>query len=156
RARSLNERTLICDCTAVIVFAAFFIEANLNHIIESSKKSAEMKRFLNVRYPGLQDKLGWFYNNFVARLKATNRRDMYDFGIEGKLRKKFPGFEKIYEFRNSISHGVIDRNLANLQDAESLRLQAKMIVDELFRISARSGFSISRSITYEVAINSTD
>jgi hypothetical protein len=156
RAENGDERTMTCNCTVVIVFAAFFIEANLNHIVETMKKTKEMSRFLGNPYSGLQDKLAWFYNCYVARSKAAGRRQMYQNGIERKLRRKFPGFNEIYMFRNNISHGVIDRRIANINDAKRLRMKAKSIVDELFKIVARVGYEIPRSVTYEVAITSND
>ena len=61
RASQRNPETLICDCTVVTLFASFFIEANLNYIIEKLNMKKEMIKFLNNnQYPGLQDKLGWF------------------------------------------------------------------------------------------------
>jgi len=94
-----------------------------------------MNRFLNNQYAGLQDKLAWFYNSFIARPKAATKRQMYYNQIVRKLRRKFPGFGEIYEFRNNISYGVIDPHTANLQDSERLRQRAKSIEDELFRIA---------------------
>ena len=154
RATNDGDRTLICNCTVVVVFAAFFIEANLNHIVEDMGKTDEMIRFLGSPYAGLQHKLAWFYNRFVAKSKAATKREMYDNGIERKLRRKFPGFDEIYNFRNNISHGIIDRSTANLNDAKRLRASAKTIVENLFKISAKAGYEIPRSITYEVAITS--
>ena len=154
RATNDGERTMVCNCTIVVVFAAFFIEANLNHILEEMGRGDEMFRFLGNRNAGLQHKLAWFYNCFVAKSPAATKREMYDNGIEKKLRRKFPGFDEIYNFRNNISHGVIDRDTANLDDAKRLRANAKTIVDNLFKISAKSGYDIPRSITYEVAITS--
>src|SRR5262245_43722618 len=66
RAKNGDERTMLCNCTVVVVFAAFFIEANLNHIVEEMGKTNEMLQFLGNRNAGLQHKLAWFYNNFVA------------------------------------------------------------------------------------------
>lgn len=116
-------------------------------------KDREMHAFMG-RHPGLQNKLAWFYNNYVAKTKAINKTQLFDSGIESKLRKKFPGYDKIYQFRNNISHGVIDRSLANLDDAKKLRMQAKVIVDELFKIAEKADYHIPRTITYEVAISS--
>ena len=67
-----NKETLICDCTVVILFAGFFIESNLNYIVEEINMKQNMTKFLNMKYPGIQDKLGWYYNEFVARSKAFN------------------------------------------------------------------------------------
>jgi hypothetical protein len=154
RAKSGDERTMICNCTVVVVFAAFFIEANLNHIVDKMDKNDEMFQFLGNPNAGLQHKLAWFYNRFVARPKAVNKRQMYSNGIERKLRRRFPGFYEIYNFRNNISHGIINRGTANINDAKRLRIRAKEIVDELFRISAKVGYDVPRSVTYEVAIKS--
>ena len=38
RAKGGDERTMITNCTIVIVFASFFIEANLNRIIRPLAK----------------------------------------------------------------------------------------------------------------------
>jgi len=135
RARNDSDRTRICNCTVVVVFAAFFIESNLNLIVDAMGKTSEMNRFLKNPYAGLQDKLAWFYNSFIARPKAATKRQMYYNQIVRKLRRKFPGFGEIYEFRNNISYGVIDPHTANLQDSERLRRRAKSIEDELFRIA---------------------
>jgi hypothetical protein len=157
RAKLGDERTMVCNCTIVILFAGFFIEANLNHIIDNMSKKEEMIRFLgNNLFPGLQGKLGWFYNQYVARDKARNNTEMYNNGISLKLSRKFPGFNKIYEFRNSVSHGVIRKSYANLEHAKVLRRQSKAIVDELFKIAGKAGFDISRVVTYEMAISSEE
>ena len=152
RAKGGDERTMLCNCTVVVVFAAFFIEANLNHIIDEMGKTDEMFQFLGNRNAGLQHKLAWFYNHVVARQRAATKREMYQNGIEIKLRRKFPGFDEIYNFRNNISHGIIDRNTANLDDAKRLRVNAKAIVDALFKTATKAGYEIPRSITYEFAI----
>jgi hypothetical protein len=34
RAIQNNPETIICDCSVVTLFAGFFIEANLNYIVE--------------------------------------------------------------------------------------------------------------------------
>lgn len=151
RAKDCDESTMLCNCTVVIVFAAFYIEANLNHIIQMMNRTKEMEKFCGNKYPGLQDKLAWFYNCYVSRLKACNKRLLYFSGIKRKLRNTFPGFNKIYNFRNNISHGHIDRSIANSVDAEKIRNQAKDIVNEIFKIAAKAGHDIPRTITYEDA-----
>lgn len=152
RAEKADEHTKISDCTVAIVFASFFIEANLNQIVEVLGKKQEMISFLNIKRPGLQDKLAWFYNEYVAKPKLNSRseglKELYT-----KLRVEFPGFDEIYEFRNKISHGNIDVQIANLADAETLRVQAKSIVNELFKIAEQAtGQEIRRAITYGDAI----
>lgn len=94
RAIRNNKETLVCDCTVVILFAAFFMEANLNHIIAKLNKSEEVKKFFKNNHPGLQDKLGWFYNEFIEKSQVENSRQLYDKGIVKKIRERFPGFEK--------------------------------------------------------------
>lgn len=154
RAKNGDERTILCNCTVVIVFAAFYIEANLNHIIRTMNKTKEMKTFLKNKHPGIQDKLAWFYNCFVAWSFASDKKQLYAKGIKQKLRKKFPGLNRIYKFRNDISHGKIDRSIANSVDTEKIRNQTKEIVDELFKIATKAGgHEIPRTITYMEAIS---
>ena len=149
RAENGDERTMICNCTIVIVFACFFIEANLNHIIDIMNKTEDMKQFLHKRDPGLQGKLAWFYNCYDRVPKTCDKKKLYE-----ELRTRFPGFNEINQFRNDISHGKIVRS--NLDNAESLRKKAKAIVDELFKIAEQADCKISRPITYETAITSCD
>ena len=153
RAKMGNESNKILDCTVALVFAGFFIEANLNQIIEVLGKRQEMIAFLNNNHPGLQDKLAWFYKSYIAELKFGSKKDeMKD--LYGKLRVKFPGFEEIYKFRNDISHGNIDSSVANLVNTEKLRVRAKSIVDELFSIAEQStGQTIPRTVTHDDAIS---
>ena len=152
RVISGNKQTKLTDCTVVILFASFFIEANLNYIVEETSLYPEMRNFLNKRYPGIQDKLGWYYNRFVARSKANNRNQLYRNGIKRKIRRKFPGFASLYKFRNDISHGVINQTANSLSETLQLRSQAKEIVASLFEISERNGYSVDRIITYDDAI----
>jgi hypothetical protein len=153
RAIEGNSNTLICDCTVLILFAGFFIEANLNYIVEELHMSGQMKSFLNNKaYPGLQDKLAWFYNKYIARSKATTKKQLFDGGIEQKLRRQYPGFSKLYRFRNDISHGVINSSAKSLKEALQLRQQAKDIVDDLYDVASRAGHDFPRSVTYSEAI----
>ncbi|MEN8173125.1 MAG: hypothetical protein ABFS03_09630 [Chloroflexota bacterium] len=154
RAISDNQETLICDCTIVVLFAGFFLESNLNYIIEKMKLESEMKDFLKKKYPGMQDKLYWYYNSFVARAKAKNREQLFSMNIKRKIRKKFPGFANLYRFRNDLSHGVINQSAISLTESLLLRNQAKEIVNELFRIASKNGYSVPRDVSYFEAINS--
>ncbi len=49
-----NKETLICDCTVVILFAGFFIESNINYIVEEinmKQKNREIKlRILSLNF----------------------------------------------------------------------------------------------------------
>jgi len=155
RAETGDRRASICNCTVLIVFAAFFLEANLNHVIRSMGKREEMRNFLKIKkrkaQPGLQDKLAWFYNAYIARSKTTNKKELYR-----RMRRKWRGFNQLYEFRNKVAHGEVDRSMANLGDAKRLRALAKAIVTELFTIAAREGHDIPRGVTYEAAITASD
>jgi hypothetical protein len=152
RAEMSNYKpTLTCDCIVMIVFAGYFIEANLNYIIKRIGKEKEVKDVLG-DYAGLQDKLAWFYNTFIARppqktLNRSAKKILYS-----KLRRKFPGFGQIYRFRNKISHGRVS-SLVDLDYAKRLRIQAKDIVDNLFQIVISKGYKISRNKNYREAIN---
>jgi hypothetical protein len=149
---SIPEST-ICDCTVVTLFASFFIEANLNYIIEKLHMKKEMVKFLNNnRYPGVQDKLAWFYNKFIAKVKSKTKNELFDKGIKSKLRRRYPGFATLYRFRNDLSHGVINDTARSLPKVVELRQQAKVIVDDLFDVVTRAGYRISRDVTYQRAI----
>jgi hypothetical protein len=150
QAETADERTIISHCTVLIVFAAIYIEANLNHIIEKMGSVYEMMEYYGYGI-GLRDKLTWFYGKFCAEQYWKSRHEVYE-----ELIARFPGFDEIYSFRNSVSHGVIDRSLANLEDAKKMRFQAKAIVDDLFDIANQAGFEIPRGIDYEAAIACED
>jgi hypothetical protein len=152
RALVEGPQTQICNCTVVILFAGFYVEANLNHIAEELKLRHSMKSFLNQRHAGLQDKLAWFYNEFVARKKAPNRAALFRGGITKKLRRRFPGFAKLYRFRNDLSHGVVNKSARSLTEAQQLRQQAKDLVANLFDILEKHGQIVSRDMTYYEAI----
>ena len=92
RALAGNLRTQECDCAVVIVFAGFYLEADLNDLIHRLRRENDMRAFLRRRHPGLQDKLAWFYNEYVARSKAQNRDELFKRGVEQKLRRRFQGF----------------------------------------------------------------
>lgn len=132
RAKGGDERTMITNCTIIIVLASFFTEANLNHIINEIKKDGDLHSFMG-RHPGLQDKLAWFYNNDVAKSKADNKRQLFNNGIVKKLKRIFPGYDKIYQFRNNISHSVIDRSIANLEDAKNFECKLRLLLMNYIR-----------------------
>jgi len=153
RALGGNKATQLTDCTIVILFAGFFIEANLNYIIEELGERKSMEEFLSMRHPGLQDKLGWFYNRHVAKAKAANRKQLYARGIAGKLRRRFPGFATLHRFRNDLSHGVLNKTAFSIQSTVNLRVQAKAIVDQLFEIAEATAAVVQRDTTYHEAIS---
>jgi hypothetical protein len=102
----------------------------------------------------MQDKLGWFYNKFISKTKATNWKDLYDNSIEKKLKRKFPGFSNLYRFRNNISHGEINKSAKSIVTAQRLRKQAKDLVTKIYEISIKKGYTVPRLVTYEDAIAS--
>ena len=155
--RAINEGpdALICNCTVVVLFAGFFVESNLNHIIQRLGKGSSLATFAGgKKYPGLQDKLAWFYNEFVARVPRPDVRTANRYGIGKAVRRRFPGFAGLYRFRNDISHGVINKTGRSLVKAQQLRQQATEIVAELFEILERRGHRIPRTTTYWQAITS--
>jgi hypothetical protein len=155
RAVHEGPDTLICNCTVVVLFAGFYVEASLNHIIHTLRLSGRLRAFANGnKYPGLQDKLAWFYNDFIARAPVSDLRTARSRGIHRKVRSRFPGFAQLYRFRNNIAHGVINRSGRSLSEAERLRQQAKGIVSELFAVLEVRGHRIRRATTYFQAIQS--
>jgi hypothetical protein len=155
RALSGDPRTRLCDCTVVILFAGFFVEANLNEIVQRLGRKRDMLAFLQRPYPGLQDKLAWFYNEYVARAKARNRTELYRRGIGRKLRKRFPGFAELYRFRNDLAHGVVNSSAKSLQTTQQVRQHAKDLVQSLFGIAAAHGYALQPSTDYYKAIGLT-
>ena len=129
RLRSGEKQTRISNCAVVIVF------------------------FLNgQKYPGLRDKLAWFYNEFVARKRSHHADKPFKKRIGASLRRKYPGFSAIHRFRNNLSHGRIDLSKATPAHAEVLRRQAKGIVESLYRTLEENGHPVRRTVWYNVAI----
>jgi hypothetical protein len=162
RAENGDQSTEITNCMVLILFAGFFIEENLNVIIKEMKKETEMKSFLGSKrgpktYPGLLDKIAWFYNSYIASQKAASKTELFKKDSKGeslilkKLELEFPGIKEIHDFRNKVAHGKI--RTTNLANADKLRKQAKSIVDDLFKIAEHNGYPIMRNITYKAAIN---
>jgi hypothetical protein len=157
RAERGDKSTQITNCVVVILFAGFFIEENLNIILKEMRKSNEMASFLGKKYPGLLEKIAWYYNHWAAASKASTKKELFAKDTNDKLlilstlENRFPGIQEIYEFRNKVAHGEISR-IANFENAVRLRKQAKSIVNELFKIAAKANYDIPRNITYNVAI----
>ena len=152
RLRFEGPDTQLCNSTVVILFAGFYVEANLNHIIEQLGAAGRLKTFSQKRHPGLQDKMAWFYNEFIARAKEPDLRHLYKRGVAPKLRRRFKGFAKLYRFRNDLSHGIVNKSARSVQETLQLRQQAKDIADELFAILQRRGHTVPRDINYYEAI----
>jgi hypothetical protein len=152
RAAQGRRDTLVSDATVMILFAGFYIEATLNYMAEATGNAQAMANFLEKPYPGLQDKLGWFYNTFVATKKASNRRQLYQRKIEAKLRRRYPGFAELYKFRNDISHGQVNKCAGSMPTASRLRNSAKHIVAALYQATSKAGYHVPRIMTYQEAI----
>jgi len=136
----------------MVLFAGFYVEANLNYVVAQLGRTKDMRAFLGQRYPGLQDKLAWFYNEYAARTRAADKKTLYRRGIRLKLRRRFPGFAQLYRFRNDLAHGVVNSSARSLAKAHCLRKQAKDVVTSLFAIAARHGHAIPTPIDYYKAI----
>lgn len=158
-----GQKTRLCNCTVVILFAGFFVEANLNHIFErlglesqmetfgrGERKSGERKR--KKYYPGLQDKLSFFHNKFVAHSEAGSLQEFRANGGNAKIRRRFKGFAELYGFRNDLSHGVINSSANSVEETKRLRQQAKNIVGDLYTILKKRGHDVPRDTTYHEAI----
>jgi hypothetical protein len=154
-----NPDSLRTDCTVMIVFAVFYIEATVDAIVEKMKMRSQMNAFLNPKnnkyyHPGLRHKLGWFYNEFVATDKVTTKKQLFkrEHNITRKIQRKFPGYAKLYKFRNGVSHGTIPSVADSLADSEALRQQAKDIRTELYVIAQRHDPTVKPETTYQDAI----
>jgi hypothetical protein len=155
RAVKEGPDTLFCNCTVVVLFAGFYVEANLNHIVHRLHMKGRLKAFTGgKKHPGLQDKVAWFYNEFVARVHSPDLRTAYRRGTAKKVRRRFAGFAELYRFRNDISHGVINKSGRSLQKAQRLRQQAIDMVAHMFALLERRGHRIPRTTTYWRAISS--
>ena len=141
-----------------LVFLGFYLEENLDVIITRLNKDIELKEFFNDRKSkkklGLLNKFGWFYNSYVTQsssmLKKSSSKFMED--LVGNIEGRFPGFEKIYTFRNPVSHGKIEHSLL-IPDVYVLRERAKAITDELLEIvKQKEGVVIEKNISYQDAI----
>ena len=130
------------------------MEASLTELIDRLGRTQEMEKFIGFRFPGLQHKLAWFYNEFVARKKASTRKELYRNGIVNKIKRKFPGYGQLHQFRNDVAHGVINKDARSLKKTIRLRQKAKDIVDSIFEITRKRGYDILRDTTYWQAIAS--
>jgi hypothetical protein len=157
RAIQANPETLITDCTVLILFAGFYVEATLNHIFESTNKNINTFPMSQINshgksHPGMKDKLTWFYNEFIEENRATNWNEIRANRIAEKATDIFPGFSELHNFRNDISHGRINESAKSLATAQNLRQNAKNIVGRLYAITLEKGYLVSRLVTYRDAI----
>jgi hypothetical protein len=154
---SKDPNTQKANCTVVILFAGFYIEATLDYIVSALGMKSKMLGFLNPSgnkhyHPGIQQKLAWFYNEFVARDKATSSSQFKQFSTYSKLRRKFKGFAGLYKFRNDVSHGRVNRSADSLSKTQNLRDQAKAIRRQLYEIAQKRDPTIRPDTTYQKAI----
>lgn len=159
RAIQANPETLITDCTVLILFAGFYVEATLNHIFDSTNKSIGsfplgLNKLHRKSHPGMRDKLTWFYNEFIEENRAENWDEIRDKDIAEKAIAMFPGFSELQNFRNDISHGKINEAAKSLTTAQNLRQQAKDTVRRLYAITSEKGCEVPRLVTYRDAIAS--
>jgi len=153
-----NPVTLRTDCTVMIVFAVFYIEATIDAIVDLMNMRLDMDDFLNPDnnrhvHPGMNTKMAWFYNEFVANKKAKTKGDFGQLKIYDRLDAYFPGFADIRDFRNDVSHGKIGPAADSLADAEALRQQAKDIRTQLYDIGHQHDPNVIPDTTYWDAIS---
>lgn len=153
RAKDPTSSTFLCDNTVCILFASFFIEANLNFIFHQCGLYDEMINFFNSDYPGMGKKLGWFYYKFISKDISRKKTQKLISNFINILENQFSGFKDIYNFRNDLSHGVINQTAKSLNKTEILREQAKSIVNKLFSILSETDIKIERDISYMQAID---
>jgi len=159
--RALREKidTRLSNCTVLILFGSFYVEATLNHILEFIGKDISKfpinEQSHNVKkFPGLQDKLAFFYNEFIENPKAKHWKELKSKNIYQEINGIFPGFSELYRFRNDLSHGCINDSANSLETAKHLRQQAKDLVNKLYDIAEENGYKVPRLITYQDAIAS--
>jgi len=153
KALVFDSSTKLSDCIVTIVFASFFLEANLNHILKTLGRYEDMQKSCG-NFPGLYKKLSWFYKEYAVKREAKNKDD-----LTTRIKIEFPDFDRICEFRNDVAHGNLDsiKPYEELHDLEpffievgKLRNRTKEIVDKLFEISdKKAGCVIPRNKNYK-------
>jgi hypothetical protein len=135
-----------------LVFLGFYIEENLDVIIDKLNKRNGLKELFGKREYGLKYKFGWFYNSYIAPVKLKKSNKLFMDDLLKNLEARFPGFEKIYTFRNPVSHGKIKHSLT-ISDVYELRERAKVITSELLEIvNQKEGVVIEKNIDYKNAV----
>jgi hypothetical protein len=160
RAEMGDKATDISNCTVALVFAGFYLEESLDVILSRLKKDDEMRVFFGFKKGkpiGMLLKFAWFYNSYIARSKVSKEKLLRKnkagkYFILKKLDTKFPGFNRLYSFRNDVAHGKINR-FANFRDTQMLRQQAKDMVSQLLEIANQHvDMPIMRRVTYVDAV----
>lgn len=152
---TVSEKTKLCDCISTIVFATFFLEANLNCILDYMCEHGKSKKS-SKDFGGLGSKLKFFYSEFVLKSQIETVE------VIEKIDTMFLGFKKIYGFRNDVAHGRLDsiqpyEKIHDLNqlfiEVENLRNLTKKIVDWLFKIAKGEGCDIPRETNYKDVID---
>lgn len=153
RAIENNPGTPAADCTVLILFAGYYVEATLNHIFSSLEKDIKAFAYNKIsKASGMNDKLMLFYNEFIEDNKATNWKELRDRKLDTKLNEMFPSYSELRAFRNDISHGKINGMANSLDKALELRQQAKDLTGRFYAITAEKGYNVQRLTTYREAI----
>jgi len=143
-----------------LVFLGFYLEENLDVIITRLNKDRELREFFKDKKGkkkfGLLNKFGWFYNAYITPSKLEKTSKFFMDKLVKNLEVMFPGFEKIYNFRNPVSHGKIQHSLS-IPDVYALRVRAKAITSELLEIvNQKEGIVIEKNINYKDALINFD
>lgn len=139
-----------------LVFLGFYLEENLDVIIEKLNKRGELVKLFGEKEFGLKYKFGWFYNSYIAPSKLEKSTKLFMNNLVKNLDARFQGFEKIYNFRNPVSHGKIKHSLS-IPDVYKLRERAKFITSELLEIiSQKEGVVIKKNISFKDAFINFD
>ncbi len=143
-----------------LVFLGFYLEENLDVIINRVNKGDELREFFNDKNGkkkfGLLNKFGWFYNFYVATTKLEKSDKLFMDDLVKNLEMSFPGFVKIYTFRNPVSHGKIQHSLS-IPNVYALRERAKAITNELLEIiNHKERVVIEKNVNYRDAFINFD
>jgi len=139
-----------------LVFLGFYLEENLDVIINRLNKNNELIELFGKKEFGLKYKFGWFYNSYIASSKLIKSNKLFMDGLLKNLEARFPGLEKIYTFRNPVSHGKIKHSLT-IPDVYLLRDRAKAITDELLEIvNQKERVMIEKNVDYMDALINFD
>lgn len=135
-----------------LVFLGFYLEESIDVIINRLNKSNELTELFGKKEFGLKYKYGWFYNAYIAPSKLNKSNKPFMDNLLKNLDVRFPGFEKIYTFRNPVSHGKIQHSLT-IPEVYALRENAKAITDELLKIVAqKERIVIEKNVNYKDAL----
>ena len=155
RAEYYERDLRYCNSIVCLIFACFYLEETLNVIKEQDGNKKNHLDFLdNIKNPGLFQKMCWFYNSYISEIPVEKYKQFVgkDFHkIMGLLNDEFENFDKLYNFRNNLSHGKINNNIAkNFGLVLELRQSAKDIVENLL---SKANLQHIRNVKYKTAVN---